>query len=307
MSSPSTTSSSPTGRRSSRWSTFPTARCGLSWGRSRWRRLRACSTGCSRRSTVAEARDIVHRDLKPENLLVTGEGGVKITDFGIAKARSQIREGSFSTAPGTTVGTPEYMAPEQALGGDVGPWTDLYAVGVIAYELLTGATPFTQRPGEEPLALLLRHVNEPIPSRASSSTQSSRLGRYGCWRRTPGPASAARRSRATSSRRSSCACAARAGGARAGYRSRSRLSPPPVVQPPPAPRPPPRCARRRRPRNNEVRPPCCALSQTRNKGDGPRCCVWASRAWWPPRSLRGSCSGPAVMMHRRGSRPGRSV
>jgi Protein kinase domain len=109
--------------------------------------------------THAESRGIVHRDLKPENVMVTADGGIKITDFGIAKAL-QASAGRSLTVSGTTVGTPEYMAPEQALGEGIGPWTDLYAVGVIAYELLAGEVPF---PDEEiPLATLLRHVNEPV-------------------------------------------------------------------------------------------------------------------------------------------------
>jgi hypothetical protein len=107
----------------------------------------------------AESRGIVHRDLKPENVMVTADGGVKITDFGIAKAL-QATAGRSLTLAGTTVGTPEYMAPEQALGEGIGPWTDLYAVGVIAYELLAGEVPFPD--AEIPLATLLRHVNEPV-------------------------------------------------------------------------------------------------------------------------------------------------
>jgi hypothetical protein len=109
--------------------------------------------------THAESRHIVHRDLKPENVMVTADGGVKITDFGIAKAL-QATAGRSLTATGTTVGTPEYMAPEQALGDAIGPWTDLYAVGVIAYELLAGEVPFPD--AEIPLVTLLRHVNEPV-------------------------------------------------------------------------------------------------------------------------------------------------
>src|SRR3954469_3241154 len=90
----------------------------------------------------AEQRHIVHRDLKPENLMVTAEGGIKITDFGIAKATivAQGGEGAL-TAPGVAIGTPAYMAPEQAMAEETSPATDLYAVGVIAVELLTGHLP----------------------------------------------------------------------------------------------------------------------------------------------------------------------
>src|SRR4051794_7127394 len=109
----------------------------------------------------AEAAGIVHRDLKPENLMVTADGRVKIADFGIAKATTKMQTGAFLTATGTTVGTPTYMAPEQAMAQDIGPWTDLYSVGCMAFELFTGNVPFHD--SEAPMAILLRHVNEPIP------------------------------------------------------------------------------------------------------------------------------------------------
>jgi serine/threonine protein kinase len=110
---------------------------------------------------AVEPSGIVHRDLKPENVLLTGDGRVKITDFGIAKATQSASMASFMTATGTTVGTPAYMAPEQALGHTIGPWTDLYSVGVMTYEQLVGRLPFHDSP--TPVAILLRHVNEPIP------------------------------------------------------------------------------------------------------------------------------------------------
>src|SRR5215470_16203091 len=111
--------------------------------------------------TNAEAQGIVHRDLKPENLMVTADGRVKIADFGIAKATTKMQTGAFLTATGTTVGTPTYMAPEQAMAQDIGPWTDLYSVGCMAFELFVGRVPFHD--SEAPMAILLRHVNEPIP------------------------------------------------------------------------------------------------------------------------------------------------
>ena len=108
----------------------------------------------------AEQHGIVHRDLKPENLMVTSDGRVKIADFGIAKATNQMQTGAFLTATGTTVGTPTYMAPEQAMAQDIGPWTDLYSVGCMAFELFTGKVPFHD--SDAPMAILLRHVNEEI-------------------------------------------------------------------------------------------------------------------------------------------------
>jgi len=106
----------------------------------------------------AHAGHVVHRDLKPENLMVTDDGRVKITDFGIAKAMIDSGTVAFRTATGAAIGTPAYMAPEQAMGQGVGPWTDLYATGVIAYELLSGSVPFGNR---EPIAILLAQVQEP--------------------------------------------------------------------------------------------------------------------------------------------------
>src|SRR5262249_10622845 len=109
----------------------------------------------------AESRAIVHRDLKPENLMLSNQGAVKIADFGIAKALGRAATAQFMTATGTTVGTPASMAPEQAMAKEIGPWTDLYATGVIAYELLAGNVPFSDT--ETPLAILMRHVNDPPP------------------------------------------------------------------------------------------------------------------------------------------------
>jgi predicted Ser/Thr protein kinase len=112
----------------------------------------------------AHERGIVHRDLKPENLMVTGDDRVKIADFGIAKVTDETHVTTALTVKGTTIGTPTYMAPEQALGLEIGPWTDLYAVGVIAFELLAGRPPFETTGA--PMAILLRHVNEAPPELA---------------------------------------------------------------------------------------------------------------------------------------------
>jgi hypothetical protein len=109
----------------------------------------------------AERHEVVHRDIKPENLLVTLDGGIKIADFGIAKATGALETSSMLTAIGSTVGTPNYIAPEQAMAGHLGPWTDLYAVGITSFELLVGRTPFGDT--AEPLGIVLRQVNEPLP------------------------------------------------------------------------------------------------------------------------------------------------
>ena len=107
----------------------------------------------------AHEHGIVHRDIKPENMLVTDGGAVKIADFGIAKAYAAVTHGVTRT--GMTVGTPAYMAPEQAMNLPVGPVTDLYSTAIVAYELLLGRLPF--EPTETPVAVLMQHVNEPVP------------------------------------------------------------------------------------------------------------------------------------------------
>ena len=104
---------------------------------------------------------IVHRDLKPDNIMVVRSSGsepfVKVLDFGIAKLVEHDQE---LTQAGSIVGTPAYMAPEQARNDDVDARTDLYALGCCLYEMLTGARPY---PEETPVAVLLSHQNEPIP------------------------------------------------------------------------------------------------------------------------------------------------
>jgi predicted Ser/Thr protein kinase len=101
---------------------------------------------------------IVHRDLKPENALITKDGHVKVGDFGIAKAALSGQQGL--TSEGMTVGTPEYMSPEQAMARDISPAADLYSVGCMTYEMLTGRLPFIEA---SQTALLLRQVNEEVP------------------------------------------------------------------------------------------------------------------------------------------------
>jgi eukaryotic-like serine/threonine-protein kinase len=106
----------------------------------------------------AHDQGLVHRDVKPQNVLLSREGEVKVTDFGIARS---LHMDHGVTQTGTVLGTSEYLAPEQASGKPVSPATDVYSLGVVLWELLAGDVPFA---GENFVAIALRHVNEPPPS-----------------------------------------------------------------------------------------------------------------------------------------------
>jgi len=103
----------------------------------------------------AAKRGVVHRDIKPDNILLDAEGRCVITDFGIAKA-----PGGQQTAAGTSLGTPKYMSPEHAQGVPLDGRSDMYSLGVVAYQCLTGRTPFE---ADDPFAILYKHINEPLP------------------------------------------------------------------------------------------------------------------------------------------------
>ncbi|GAA4817057.1 serine/threonine-protein kinase [Nocardioides caeni] len=105
---------------------------------------------------VAHAAGIVHRDVKPANLLVTADRTVKITDFGIARAA----DAAALTRTGSVMGTPQYLSPEQARGNPSTPASDVYSLGVVAFECLAGRRPFE---AETPVATALAHLQQPVP------------------------------------------------------------------------------------------------------------------------------------------------
>ena len=105
---------------------------------------------------AAHERLIVHRDVKPQNVLIGQEGSAKITDFGIARTLSEVG----LTMDGRVLGTTDYVSPEQALGQPVTGQSDLYSLGIVLYEMLTGIVPFS---GETPVAVAMRHVREQVP------------------------------------------------------------------------------------------------------------------------------------------------
>ena len=123
----------------------------------------------------AHAREVIHRDIKPSNVLVGRDGNVIVSDFGLAR----MLEGSLPrlTQTGALVGTPEYMAPEQAAGESAGPAADRYALAVVAYEMLVGAVPFS---ADTPLATLLAHLHKPLPLPRVRNPQLPARSRKSC-------------------------------------------------------------------------------------------------------------------------------
>lgn len=117
--------------------------------------IRQAAAGCA----AAHAVGVVHRDIKPSNLLLDEAGSVKVADFGTI----MVVEGTtWLTGVGQQIGTPGYMSPEQCRGERVTPASDIYALGVSLYELLTGRLPFEVEESS-PFAMMLKHISEPIP------------------------------------------------------------------------------------------------------------------------------------------------
>ena len=128
-------------------------------GRPDWQECLGIVTQVCRALEAAHAKGLLHRDIKPDNIWLAPGGLVKVLDFGIAR----ISQGEALTQAGETPGTPEYMAPEQIMGEDLDGRTDLYALGILMYELFTGQLPFT---GPSPVTVIYKQIEEePTPPR----------------------------------------------------------------------------------------------------------------------------------------------
>jgi serine/threonine-protein kinase len=127
---------------------------------------------------AAHAAGLVHRDIKPGNLLVTPDGRVKITDFGIARITAQVP----LTATGQVMGTVQYLSPEQASGQPASPATDIYSLGIVAYECLAGHRPFT---GESQVAIAMAQINDIAPDLPHSVPEPIRRLVFACIAKAP--------------------------------------------------------------------------------------------------------------------------
>src|SRR5690606_33212472 len=128
-------------------------------GRLSPRRAAQVARAVARALEAAHARGLIHRDVKPHNILITTEGRVKVADFGLARAASS----STLTETGKVIGSVHYFSPEQARGEAVGPASDIYSLGVVLYEMLTGNPPFDDN---SHIDVALKHLHEdPVPQR----------------------------------------------------------------------------------------------------------------------------------------------
>ncbi len=130
--------------------------------------IRRLLVDCASALAYAHQRGIVHRDMKPDNVMFDEFGQVLLTDFGIAKAMS----GGRLTGTGMSIGTPHYMSPEQARAQNIDGRSDIYSLGVVAYQCLTGQVPFD---GEDSFAIGYKHITEPLPQLTLTSADDRQL------------------------------------------------------------------------------------------------------------------------------------
>ena len=123
---------------------------------------RTADIGAKIAGALAHAHEggVIHRDVKPANVILCPDDRVKVTDFGIARAVGE----STLTATGSVMGTAQYISPEQASGKPAGPTSDIYSLGIVLFEMLTGVVPF---PGESALSIAMRHINDEVPAPSS--------------------------------------------------------------------------------------------------------------------------------------------
>ncbi len=124
-----------------------------------WRTAARLLTPIARALEYAHQQGMIHRDVKPSNILITGSGEPMLTDFGIAKIINE-EAGMELTGTNATMGTPEYMAPEQVTSKNIDHRADIYSLGVVFYEMVTGGRPFK---ADTPMGVLLKQASEPIP------------------------------------------------------------------------------------------------------------------------------------------------
>lgn len=109
--------------------------------------------------SAAHARGMIHRDIKPSNVLIDGHGNCLLTDFGLARMAAE--SSTKITSSGAVMGTPAYMSPEQGAGSEIDHRSDIYSLGIILYEMVTGRVPYT---AETPIAIVFKHIQDPLPS-----------------------------------------------------------------------------------------------------------------------------------------------
>lgn len=120
--------------------------------------VRNCISSISQALDYAHRQGVVHRDVKPSNVLIDAQGHCLLTDFGVAK---MLGSSVHLTATGLIVGTPTYMSPEQGLSQPVDRRSDIYALGILLYQMATGRVPFQAK---APAAVIMKHINDPLPS-----------------------------------------------------------------------------------------------------------------------------------------------